>query len=404
MKKNLFLLWITSIIIILGTACSDSDNNEEIEQPTPRDSFVQPFASTSPWNHPIGSNAVYATIPGVSELHGGINFGGGWTTGIYQAIESDRKAKLYICNNDAMWWFIASGEYWMWVWNETTNEYEEKLIATKDDPNIEDVLRSNSQEYPRFVCNSYSTVSDATPNEWKTPLDIGVEIRSIREGWPLNNTIYVPTNAQPSPDTDTHIAIYQPNGLVLEAYNAVVLSNGDIVCQIASFSDPYSEGTGYQNGRLASMLPNYAGKIRQSEIAASKIPHAMCVTVPPSMLCDEYVWPAYAFDRSNKYSGTTPMGSLLALPSDLDISKLGLTTEQGRAIAKAAQDYGCYVTDTGGDNGITFQAELGANVDNDTMHDDLTKIICNLKRISNNSSDNRGGGGTLRVPMSSELK
>jgi hypothetical protein len=418
MKKNLIYLlvplFITGIIfscnnndivtIDLGEEQTDNNNGEDDEgekEKTPRDSFVQPFTANSPWNHPIGNEAAYAAIQGLDGLHGGINFDGAWTTGIYKATEDDRKAKLYICNNDAMWWFIAGGEYIMWVWNNDIGDFEEKLIATKDDPNIEDVLRQNTQMTPRWACNSYSTTSNTFPDEWVLPTDI----RLITEDWPEDNEIYVPTDARPSPDSDTHIAIYQPNGLVMEAYNAVILGNGDIVCQIASFTDPRSEGTGYQNGRLASLIPNYAGKIKQSEIVAGKIPHAMCITVPPSILSNKHAWPAYAFDRSNKYTGTTiPMGALLALPANLNIDNLNLNTAQGKAIAKAAQDYGCYITDGGGDNGITFQAELGANVNNDAMHDDLTKIIRNLKWISNNGPDNRGGGGTPRQPMASELE
>ena len=45
---------------------------------------------------------------------------------------------------------------------------------------------------------------------------------------------------------------------MLECYDAVVCSNGDVVCTMAGFTDPCSGGTGANNGRCASLLNDYA--------------------------------------------------------------------------------------------------------------------------------------------------
>src|SRR5262249_12278466 len=125
----------------------------------------------------------------------------------------------------------------------------------------------------------------------------------------------------------------------------------------ASAIDARGDGTGWWNGRRASMLPSFAGLIRKGEISRGRIPHALAIQAPPAMLTQAAVWPAATFDRNSGYSGTVPMGSLLAIPPDVDIESLGLSTN-GRVIAQAAQDYGVYVVDRGG-SGIGFLAELG---------------------------------------------
>jgi hypothetical protein len=345
---------------------------------SPRDPYLQPFTSTSPWNYPVGSGAIYTAIPNIASYAGGLNYQQIWTTGIYKATTSDRVATLYIYKGD-MWSQLANGT----------------VKTTGNSSSVEDSLRSGSQATNLYPCNPYSTTvagSKSVPP---------ASMSNINAGW--TNAIYVPTNATPSPDTDAHIAIMQPNGLFLEAYNTVVCANGDIISPIASFTDPTSDGTGYQNGRVASLFPNYGGKIRSGEISSGTIPHALCCTIPAAMLTEQIAWPAYAFDTNDHYTGTIPMGSLLAIPPTVNINSLGLST-QGKVIAHAAQDYGMYVMDTGG-GGITVQAELGATDANfPTESTDLTTIVQHLMWISNNSLTNRGGGGTPRQPLAAPLQ
>ncbi len=53
------------------------------------------------------------------------------------------------------------------------------------------------------------------------------------------------------------------------------------------------------------------------------------------------------------------MGTYLAIPGDVDLTGLGLSP-QGLMLAKAAQDYGVYVTDTVTNTGCTFYVERAA--------------------------------------------
>ena len=153
------------------------------------------------------------------------------------------------------------------------------------------------------------------------------------------------------------MAVFQPNGLVLDTINTVVTSDGSIVTSMASYVDAKGDGTGWVNGRRASMIPSFAGLIRTGEISSGRIPHALAALAPNSLLKTAAVWPAAAFDRSSNYAGILPMGTLLAIPSTVDIGKLGLSP-QGLVIARAAQDFGVYLVDRGG-GGLSFLAELG---------------------------------------------
>lgn len=301
------------------------------------DPFLRPFTADSPWNTPIGAKAQYQPIQGIEAMHGGINYDDRWSTGFYQARANDRQAKLYI-HDYTLWDQLAAGKV--------------KTIGNSDA--VEATLRKASRDQPRFPANYYSTTRRSPPGQRAFPAGI----RDIKQAW--TNAIYVPITAKPSADSDAQLAIMQPSGLVLECYDAVVCGNGDVVCTMASFSDPRSDGTGNNNGRCASLLNNYAGLIRQGEVAGGNISHTLSCTMSRRLLAPQMVWPAYAFDMNDGYEGTVPMGALLAIPRETDLDALGLSAK-GKIIAQAAQNYGIYVVDRGGDGGITLKASLDAD-------------------------------------------
>ena len=110
-------------------------------------------------------------------------------------------------------------------------------------------------------------------------------------------------------------------------------------------------------------------------------------------------WPAVCWDTNAGYSGTLPMGALLAIPQSVNINSLGLTP-QGLILARAMQNYGLYVADRGGSGGMTILAELKAtDVRWTGQSNDLNIIKQNLKWVSNNSATTPGGGGTPIVPL-----
>jgi len=153
------------------------------------------------------------------------------------------------------------------------------------------------------------------------------------------------------------------------------------------------------NGRRASMLPSFAGLIRRGEISSGRIPHALAVQMSKSLLTQQAMWPAYAFDRNSGYTGTLPMGALLAIPSWVNVDQLPLTAT-GKVIAHAAQDYGIYVVDRNGGGGMTMLAQLGdPEIRWSGDWSDLSTVTKNLQWVTNNSPTSVGGGGTPRAPL-----
>jgi hypothetical protein len=119
------------------------------------------------------------------------------------------------------------------------------------------------------------------------------------------------------------------------------------------------------------------------------------------------------------------MGALLALKPDLTEAELGLKTKEGAKLFHALQDYGAYVVDDTGwrrmdfnmdveaieefkaVNGYDFGSALGAfgfeAPETYDLHDDLIALVTRLQVVSNNASDNIGGGGTPRKPLAPDF-
>ncbi len=114
------------------------------------------------------------------------------------------------------------------------------------------------------------------------------------------------------------------------------------------------------DGRLgygrASRLPSLGGAIRMDEMNTG-IFHAVAVNLSSRRYSatNHFVWPAsgaddFASSTLNGYFGPNPdytIGTLLAIPPDIDLNAFSWTTPQGRIFAQSAQDYGWYITDSG---------------------------------------------------------
>lgn len=322
------------------------------------DSFTRPFNADSVWNRPIPATATYENVPGLNQIAGGINFNDRWTTFVYSADSRSRKAKLFI-HPASLWSQRQSGA----------------VAERGNSAAIETTLRAASKPVNSFPANFYSTIVQSPPGERTFP----VAVRDIQAHW--REEISVPDHAfSPSPDTDGHLAIWQPDGKVLEVYGAVVCENGDVIGTMASFTDPEGDGSGLANGRCASLISNFAGLIRAGEVASGSIKHALAATFPPSLLTTETVYPAMAFDMTDRYSGTVPMGSLLAIPPSVDIAALKLSPG-AEVIALAAQRYGIYIVDRGGE-GLTLKADQNAaDATTPQIRNELSKIVRELKRV-----------------------
>jgi hypothetical protein len=120
-----------------------------------------------------------------------------------------------------------------------------------------------------------------------------------------------------------------------------------------------------------------------------------------------YVWPATEQDYDSPYAyyGTIPMGQLFTIPKSVNVGALGLSPS-ARAIAKAIQDYGAYVTDRVGDGTVSFYAE--PSVPSGWLSDvagpnwsgsQLATIRTNLTAVTNNGPGSVGGGGTRPLAL-----
>ncbi len=322
------------------------------------DSFTRPFSADSVWNRPIPEKAAYENVPSIGKIYGGINWNDRWTTFVYKTDAQSRKARLFI-HPPTLW----------------SQRHSEAVAPTGNSDAIEEKLRAASAPRNGFPANFYSTTVRSPPGKRTFPS----AVQAIHTAW--RSEIVVPvTPFSPSPDTDGHLAIWQPDGRVLEVYCAVVCKNGDVIGTMASFTDPSGDGSGLANGRCASLIPNFAGLIRRGEVASGSIGHALACTFPAALLACEAVYPAVAFDMNDGYKGTVPMGSLLALPPSTDLSSLNLSPA-AMVIARAAQRYGIYVVDRGGD-GLTLKADQdAADAVTPEIRNDLYKIVRALKLV-----------------------
>jgi hypothetical protein len=293
------------------------------------------LAANSPWNTPIEPSVTYSQVPALASLPSGlVNWSsGGATTAIYYAQSSDPTVQVF--ENPNTWEEVNTGAWARW----------------DNSAAIEKQIMSGSTAINPFHYNPYST--QVAGGDWR---EISSGITAYNQSQPLY--FHVPVNALPAADGDGQTVVIQPDGMAVEMYSPILLSNGNWVAMMYSETNALSgQGTGADNGRRASETPNYAGTIRDVDIQQGAINHAIALLVPQTILAPSYGDVAQAFDSGNNgYSGTLPMGSLLALPASTNIAAMGLQTTLGQEIAKAAQTYGMYVVDKGG-SGISLSVQ-----------------------------------------------
>jgi len=131
--------------------------------------------------------------------------------------------------------------------------------------------------------------------------------------------------------------------------------------------DLYTDGIAGAHG--GSGMSSIGGTIRLGELVpnAGPIKHALKINLDsdnyyPRGNPTSYRWPASKADSCAPgcYTGQNPavkMGSLLALNTSVDISKMGLETEPGKSIAWTFQNYGAYIVDSTGWNVYALETE-----------------------------------------------
>ncbi len=330
------------------------------ETVNPVDSFLHPYSSSSIWNRQVPANAEFIDVQdaiwGDSEQA---------PTSIYP----DLVGIYYIDQSQPATNFrLTEG----WNYPERANSRGGTLFQRRLSPDAGTDLR-----YPNNGNANYVIIDPAT----------GI----ADEG----------TGAWRDPESD-----------FLTFYDGSNLHNIDVV-----------NGDG-RIGTRGSRMSVLGGAIRLGELGTlqeggSGINHAMAVALSSRRYSKDvyYIWPAYTGDgfaaEPFGYLGNNPyytMGTLLAIPSNVDIESFNWSTPQGLATAKAAQKYGWYIVDSGtgeaGGNtiaiGIERQAaynDMGLTIDTDTNErevdpakidilgftDDIQQILRLVEAVKNNT-------------------
>jgi hypothetical protein len=302
--------------------------------------MTAPFGSGSAWNRPPGSKR--SSAGPITAFHVGLTSweGGVRSAPIWYAKASDPLVDVLYLDN---WWQVASGQ---WQRYGNSAKVESTILAQA----------RATFPYPGNVYSSRSTTA------WVLPPDYD---RLVPSSAPRR--FRAPANAVPASAADGHMVVVQPDGRVLECYGAIRLSTGPIVCGRYQLMEPWRQGDGWMNGLTASMLPMFAGMIRDEEACRGEVRHALQVRVGPQALAPAWAAPAAAFDRdamtnATPYTGSLPMGARLALPAWADPDRIpGVTSAFGKMIARAMKNHGAIIVDRGGANGVTVGVETGAS-------------------------------------------
>ncbi len=140
----------------------------------------------------------------------------------------------------------------------------------------------------------------------------------------------------------------------------------------------------------------------------------------PALTADAAAPTNYGADRTTPAQPECRMGALMAIPASISIASLGLESEPGPILAQVLQDYGGYVVDDTGWDVFAIETEWGPN---GRFRDefkknwgcdfvlttyqstatawgrDIVKIYKALSIVTNNSASTIGGGGTPRQAL-----
>lgn len=216
-------------------------------------------------------------------------------------------------------------------------------------------------------------------------------------------TALVPKSAGPTGGDDRHVTVVQPDRrTAYDIYKWETYSGSTVQTQIVNKVDLAGSGIGI--GARAAGVPSVAGLIRAEELRNGHIPHALALAVPGSVLKQGPVWPATRqdADAATSYTGQVPMGALFAIPSSVDVTRLGLSAE-GVALARALQDYGAYVVDRAGNNVLYCELSC-SSAGHESLRVAWRTLQPQLRAVLNNSATTVGGGGTPRVALAPEVR
>jgi hypothetical protein len=202
----------------------------------------------------------------------------------------------------------------------------------------------------------------------------------------------VPKAATPDPKPDAHMYVVSDTRRQVLELIGTKRAGDRISAHRAVLTDLYGLGMFIKDGSQfpgvrASDASGYGGLIRSWEIKRASINHALTFALPARSLKHGPVWPFRKEDYwgFKQYKGDVPIGTLIAIPHDVDISAMGLS-RAGYALARALQNYGAYCSDQAGTAGIVIYAEGNAEdlPQTQDLRNDFTIIRRLLLPVTNN--------------------
>jgi hypothetical protein len=306
------------------------------------ETVAQPFAPSSIWNTPIGSNAQFQAASGAQtasiQHQAGVNtWIGQDAIPIYQAKSTDPMAT---------WSYDSRGTNADWTFGNTSS------------------MNGTFQ--------------------MRTPTDVQFK---TGDGW----AIIV------SEDGQHYIETWLGSKTGSNSFHA------NYVVENTVTGDGIANVPGAHEGIRAAGMSLMGGVVQKADLDAGHIDHAVAMAISTTQAGSSstpYVWPATTADSfSGSYSGSIPLGSLFAIPKDVDLTKIGITTAEGMALAKAYQNYGGYVTDTAGPNTLQLAyLEKGVSQTQvDNLFKDMNAIRSHIELVTNNTASTPAGGGDHTV-------
>jgi len=157
----------------------------------------------------------------------------------------------------------------------------------------------------------------------------------------------IPAGARPDPQGDGHMAVIDPaDGCVYDFWQAREEGGAWSASWATSTAITGDGSYGGGLGARGSGLALVAGLIRPEDLRAGRIPHALIFGYPRTA-SDVHVPPATKTDGRSTGPEAIPMGTRVQLDPSLDLDTLDLSPYE-RTIARALQEYGMILGDSGG--------------------------------------------------------